>query len=265
MAPMLHPVAGTMAHSYVQAFDRELDAFREFAKTYRESTLLIDTYDVVEGARNVIRLADELESPRRVRGVRIDSGDLGGHAQTVRRLLDEAGLTDVEIMVSGGLDEHEIEQLIADEYPIDAFGVGTSMGVSDDAPALDVAYKLTSYAGRGRLKLSEGKSTLPCPKQVFREVRDGCAVKDKIGMADDETMGDPLLELVMKKGKRMGAGLESLKASKQRAAEKLSQLPAGLRRVGSPSFYPVEVTVALRDKQQQVTRELRAMNSPARC
>lgn len=256
------PVAGTMAHSYVQAFDRELDAFRDFTMTYRESTLLIDTYDVVEGARNVIRLAGELESPRRIRAVRIDSGNLGDLARTVRRLLDEAGLTQVEIMVSGGLDEFSIESLIAQGCPVDGFGVGTSMGVSDDAPSLDVAYKLTAYAGKGRLKLSAGKSTLPCRKQVFREVSDGCAVKDWIGLVDAEPEGEPLLELVMKKGKRIGVGLEGLAEAKARAEQKLQQLPSALRRIPHTSEYPVEVTAALRRKLGEVTREVRAANSP---
>lgn len=251
------PVAGTMAHSYVQAYDRELDAFRDFAQVYREPVLLIDTYDVLDGARNVIRLSEELEPPRRVRGVRIDSGDLGPLARTVRGLLDQAGLTEVEIVVSGGLDEHQVDRLVAEEHPIDGFGVGTSMGVSTDAPALDVAYKLTAYAGKGRLKLSSGKSTLPCRKQLFREIQDGRATNDWIGKADEDCPGEPLLELVMKKGKRVGASLESLNASRRRAKQRLAELPDPLRRVAEQASYRVEVTGALRDEQEHVIREIR--------
>jgi len=184
------PIAGTMAHSYIQAYDRELDAFRDFAAIYEHPVLLIDTYDVAEGARNVVRLAQELDAPERIRAVRIDSGDLGELARTVREILDDAGLTSVEIFVSGGLDEHEIERLVEGSFPVDGFGVGTSMGVSEDAPALDAAYKLTAYAGRGRLKLSSGKAILPCRKQIFRSHgSDDRATGDVIAMFDVEGSG----------------------------------------------------------------------------
>jgi nicotinate phosphoribosyltransferase len=253
------PVAGTMAHSYVQAYGRELDAFRDFATIYAESVLLIDTYDVVEGARNVVRLAAELGSSQRIRGVRIDSGDLGPLAKTVRKILDEAGLTNIEIFVSGGLDEFDIDRMVRDGYPIDGFGVGTSMGVSEDAPALDVAYKLTAYAGKGRLKLSRGKSTLPCRKQAFRELRDGRAAKDWLGIFDENAsaLGEPLLELVMQNGKRVGASLENVNAARRRAEHRLDQLPAALKRTApADPPYRVDVTDALQHKQQEVVREI---------
>lgn len=253
------PIAGTMAHSYIQAYDRELDAFRDFAAIYDDPVLLIDTYDVAEGARNVVRLARELDAPERIRAVRIDSGDLGELARTVREILDDAGLTSVEIFVSGGLDEHEIERLVEGSFPVDGFGVGTSMGVSEDAPALDAAYKLTAYAGSGRLKLSSGKAILPCRKQIFRSHgSDGRATGDVIAMFDEEGSGEPLLEKVMHEGTPIGAGLESLEKSRERARRRIAQLPSRVQRLmpAEPS-YPVEVSESLKKARRAVIERLK--------
>jgi nicotinate phosphoribosyltransferase len=155
------PIAGTMAHSFVQAHEDELTAFRAFARLYPDTVLLVDTYDTLLGIDRVIELARELGDAFRVRAVRLDSGDLAALAVEARRRLDAAGLHRVEVFASGGLDEHRIAELVARGAPIDGFGVGTRMGVSEDAPALDMAYKLTAYAGEGRLKLSPGKRILP--------------------------------------------------------------------------------------------------------
>ena len=252
------PLAGTMAHSYVEAYDRELDAFRDFAAIYEQPVLLIDTYDVAEGTRNVIRLAEELDSPRRIRGIRIDSGDLGSLARMVREMLDDAGLRSVQIFVSGGLDEDEIERLVQGSFPIDGFGVGTSMGVSEDAPALDIAYKLTAYAGTGRLKLSSGKSTLPCRKQVFRSLNsDGHASGDVIAKLDEDATGEPLLVQVMHKGKPIGSSLESLETSRQRARTRTARLPPRvLSLMPAEPPYPVEVSEALQKARREVIERL---------
>jgi nicotinate phosphoribosyltransferase len=259
LAGQIHgvPVTGTMAHSYIQAHTSELDAFRAFARLYGDTVLLVDTYDTIAGVRNVVRLAEELGDAFRIHAVRLDSGDLATLSKETRRILDEAGLSDVGIFASGALDEYEVERLLAAGAPIDGFGVGTRMGVSADAPALDIAYKLSEYGGRGRLKLSPGKPILPGPKQIFREEANGVAVHDTIACADERLPGRPLLQPVMRAGKRLAAGGITLTETRAHAAAQLQQLPERLRR-NAPADppYPVSVSERLRALQRDVTREV---------
>ena len=193
------PVAGTMAHSYVQSFESELDAFRTFSRRTPGTTLIVDTYDSLRGVRNVVALAAERGDDFDVAAIRLDSGDLAALAFSARHLLDEAGLQRVRIFVSGGLDENRVSALVARGAPIDAFGVGTRMGVSDDAPALECVYKLTAYDGVGRIKLSPGKRVLPGRKQIWRTDGD----HDEIGREGEELPGRPLLRTVMRDGQRL--------------------------------------------------------------
>ncbi|HVY64404.1 MAG TPA: nicotinate phosphoribosyltransferase, partial [Gammaproteobacteria bacterium] len=163
------PVFGTMAHSFVQAHDTEDAAFEHFIDSHRGViTLLIDTYDTETAARRVVELARR-RPDRPIASVRIDSGDLGALARRVRTIFDAASLRDIRILASGGLDEHSVARLVADGAPIDGFGIGTSLDVADDCPALDCAYKLQEYAGRPRRKRSTGKATWPGAKQVWRQ------------------------------------------------------------------------------------------------
>ena len=155
------PVAGTLAHSYIQAHGDEAAAFRAFANLYPNTVLLVDTYDTLTGVQKIIDLANQLGEDFKIRAVRLDSGDLLDLSLRVRAALDQAGLSHIQIIASGSLDEYEIDRLLTSGAPIDGFGVGTAMGVSADAPYLDIVYKLTSYAGDGRVKLSANKPVLP--------------------------------------------------------------------------------------------------------
>ncbi len=239
------PVTGTMAHSYVEAHDSEVEAFRAFSALYPETILLVDTYDTLDGVRKVIDLMNETGDEVQVRGIRLDSGDLAALARSSRTLLDEAGLTDVMIFASGGLDEHTIANLLDRGAPIDGFGVGTRMGTSADQPALDTAYKLSGYAGTPRMKLAPEKSNLPGRKQVVRQYEDGTAVRDVIATEDEQTNGAPLLERVMADGERTEAGApRPLSAIREHAAARLDELPSRLR---APTANPEDYDVVLSD------------------
>ena len=252
-------VSGTMAHSYVQAHDDELAAFRAFVASHPDTTLLVDTYDTVGGVEAVIRLARELGDNFRVRALRLDSGDLASLARSARRMLDDAGLDRVELFASGGLDEHSIAALVAAGAPIDGFGVGTRVDTSDDAPYLECVYKLVAYAGRGRIKLSSAKATLPGRKQVYRVVEGGEAVRDVIARHDEPLAGEPLMVQVMEGGCRLPAGEESLDAIRERARVEIARLPARLRALEpTQPPYPVGVSAALRASEREVREALDA-------
>lgn len=246
------PIAGTMAHSYVQAHAHEADAFRDFAQIYPETVLLVDTYDTLQGVRKVIALAEELGERFKVRAIRLDSGDMGTLSRQARGLLDAAGLSQVGIFVSGGLDEEQIAALVAAEAPIDGFGVGTDLMVSTDAPALDIAYKLTEYGGAGRMKLSTDKKSLPGRKQVFRQIEDGVLTRDVIARHDEKLPGTPLLRPVMRQGERLSPA-EPLDEIRARCSEQLARLPAELLKL-APAARPfeAEVSPALKDFEREV-------------
>lgn len=255
------PVAGTMGHSYIQAHDSEAGAFNAFAALYPNTTLLIDTYDTVAAAQRIAALARRRRNPLKLGAVRLDSGDLASLSRQVRAVLDGAGLHQVEIIASGGLDEFEIDRLLDRGAPIDAFGVGTAMGVSADAPALDIAYKLTEYDGIGRLKLSAGKSILPGRKQVFRREGAGRYAGDDIGRWTEALPGEPLLRCVMKNGQRIPETIEPIAAMRQRAGEALARLPpALLAREPAAEPYPVTISPVLAAHESEVRRVIAARN-----
>jgi nicotinate phosphoribosyltransferase len=251
------PIAGTMAHSFVQAHDDESEAFRRFVRVHPETILLVDTYDTEQGVRKTVELARELGSAFRVRGVRLDSGDLGRLSRRAREILDAAGLGSVQIVASGGLDEHQVAALVDAGAPIEGFGVGTSMGIAADAPGLDIAYKLVAYAGRGRMKLSSGKATLPGRKQVFRLESGSEAQRDILARHDEVQPGRPLLRQVMEAGRRSDAGREDLETARGRARREIVRLPARIRALepADPPF-PVEISPALEESREQVKRRV---------
>jgi len=248
------PVFGTMAHSFVEAHDDEARAFEHFAASQPDNVvLLIDTYDTEAGARKVVDLAPRLrERGIRIKGVRLDSGDLADHAFKVRRILDEGGCTDVTIFASSSLDEYVLEDLAARGAPIDGFGIGTRLDTSKDAPSLDCAYKLIEYAGIPRRKRSEGKATWPGRKQVYRRYgEDGKLLEDILTLASDQAGGEPLLRPVMQGGRRIDSP-ESLATIRKRVADGLAKLPESLRALKPVTAYPVRISPAL----QALTREV---------
>ncbi|MCK9919464.1 nicotinate phosphoribosyltransferase [Microbacteriaceae bacterium K1510] len=241
------PVAGTMAHSYIQVHTDEAQAFEDFARTRPNGViLLIDTYDTEQGARKVVELAPKLKADGiTIFGVRIDSGDLTAHARKVRKILDDGGLKDVIILVSGGINEDVLLQMKAENAPIDGFGIGVNLDSSIDAPSLDCAYKLQEYAGIPRRKRSEGKATWPGRKQVWRAYDlDGRMAGDVLSIETDKHPGETLIVPVMRDGKRL-APPPSLDEIRARAARDLARLPEPLRQLEQGVTYPVKVADAL--------------------
>ncbi|MCX8102455.1 MAG: nicotinate phosphoribosyltransferase [Geminicoccaceae bacterium] len=254
------PIYGTMAHSFVQAFGSEREAFEAFARSRpRALILLIDTYEVEAAARLVVAMAPELAARGTpVQGVRIDSGDLAAHARAVRAILDEGGLSQVKIFASGGLDEQTLARHRAEAVPIDGYGIGTSLTTSTDWPALDCAYKLVAYAGEPRRKRSEGKATWPGAKQVWRRYENGVMAGDRLGLAEETLEGEPLLVPVMRGGRRVGP-LPTLAEARACCARQLAALPEPLRGLepAAPP-YPVEPTTALLALAERCDRLQRA-------
>jgi nicotinate phosphoribosyltransferase len=249
-------VSGTMAHSYVMAFGDELEAFRQFARDHPgRAVFLIDTFDTEEGARRAAQVAEELRSEDiSVRGVRLDSGDLDALSKSVRKILDDAGFHELKIFASGDLDEYRVRELVRSQAAIDAFGVGTQLGTSADAPFLGGVYKLVEYDGRPVLKLSAQKTTLPGRKQVHRNVVSGQTDHDVIALEGEELGGEPLLEVVMKDGRRI-APQEPIEAMHDRfaaALEGLSEELLALEPAGEP--YEVGLSPRLREVVADATR-----------
>lgn len=238
------PLSGTMAHSFVMSFDDEADAFRTYARSFPGGvTLLIDTYDTIEGAHRAVEVARELaDEGIAIDGVRLDSGDLVELSCKVRAILDEAGLEDTRIIASGDLDEHRIAALVADGAAIDAFGVGTQLGTSADAPALSAVYKLVEDTAGPKMKLALGKVTLPGRKQVWRfDDRDVLALHD-----EDVPGGRPLLRQVMAGGRRLGPP-EPLADVRARCLAGLAALPPLLRSLepSADPLWPVDTSPGL--------------------
>jgi len=250
------PMFGTMAHSFVQAHDDEAAAFADFARAQPDNTtLLIDTYDTARAAHKVVALA---RSGVAVQGVRIDSGDLGAHAREVRHILDDGGLKHARIFASGNLDEHRVHALVESGAPIDAFGIGTRMNVSADAPFLDCAYKLVEYAGRPRRKRSEGKATWPGRKQVFRSFdATGTMTGDLLARDGDQARGTTLLGPVLRAGQRVGPS-PTLAALRERARGQMAALPTALRALAPASPYPVDVAASVRALADEVDAQTSA-------
>ena len=248
------PISGTMAHSFVTAFESEIEAFEAYANLFPDSAvLLIDTFDTVQGARNAAIVGKRMrQKGKALMGVRLDSGDMIALSREVRRILDEAGLAEVKIFASSGFDEHALQRLIAGGARIDAFGVGTRMGVSADMPYLDMVYKMVRMGTRDVRKVSEGKITLAGEKQVFRQMdQDRRFQGDIIGLRDDPPDGAvALLVPAMEKGRPVGP-MPTLEEIRARFAENFEKLDERYKRIENPDTYPVRVSDRLEEIQKK--------------
>ncbi len=246
------PVFGTAAHSWVQAFPTEREAYERLQNLLGDATVyLIDTYDTIEGAK----LAASLGRP--VWGVRLDSGNLVELSREVRRILDDAGLPDVKIMATSDLNEYKILEFAAARAPIDAFGVGTDLATSTDSPNLGVVYKLVELDGRSTAKFSEDKHTLPGAKQVFRFAGHDCIACswECLGCGPGEPEAKALLRPVLLGGKLVEP-LPDVAASQQYAAESIKRLPMAIRSLfDTEQHYPVEHSPALVALYEKVQHE----------
>jgi nicotinate phosphoribosyltransferase len=246
------PISGTMAHSYVGAFDSERDAFFAYSETFPDHCIfLIDTYDTIEGAKTAAAVAKEMKKKgHALLGVRLDSGDTVSLSQGVRKILDDAGLCDVKIFASSGFDEFKIDRVLSEGAKIDAFGVGTKLGVSADAPFVDVVYKMVHFKDRDVRKLSPGKVTLAGEKQVFRKKKSrGYFVEDIIGVRDECILeGEPLLEKVMANGiiLRPQPPLDEIR---KRFELNFSRLDKKYKSIHDTAVYPVLLSSCLKKLQ----------------
>jgi nicotinate phosphoribosyltransferase len=249
------PASGTMAHSFIQAYGDEREAFTVFARHFGPRTVfLVDTFDTRTGLERAIDVAADCRAGGvEPMGVRLDSGDLLELSRHARRRLDDAGFPEMKVLVSGGLDEYEIERLLDAGAPIDGFGVGSSLAVSSDVPVLDTVYKLVDYDGRPVRKTSEGKATWPGRKQVWRHWNDRA---DTLGLLEEAAPagGEPMLEEVMGDGRRTAAGRPDLGRASARFEEQWGRLPEEVRRLRDPDRWPVRPSERLERLTEQVDR-----------
>ncbi|MCM8773502.1 MAG: nicotinate phosphoribosyltransferase, partial [Candidatus Omnitrophica bacterium] len=257
------PVVGTMAHSFVMSFEREIESFLAFAKQFpTKSILLIDTYNTEQGIEKAIRIAKTLQKEGfTLLGVRLDSGDLAKDSNYVRAVLDRNGLIDTLILVSGNLDEYKINKLVEEKKPIDMFGVGTHMGCSSDQPFTDVIYKLVEIKEKNKqfiptMKLSEGKITLPGRKQIFRIFnRDGLMEKDYIGLREEKLEGKKLLKMLMKNGHPLYRR-KTIEEKRKLLLEKMKKLPEKFKNIDIKENYPVHLSKKLISLTEEIKHNI---------
>ncbi len=257
------PIYGTMAHSFVMAFENEEKSFEAYAKTFPDSsTLLVDTYDTLKGVEKARKIAKRLESKgHKLKAIRLDSGDLASLSKSARKILDSNGLKHVDIFASGNLDEYKIEELLNKGAKIDAFGVGTSMGVSKDSPYCDVVYKLVEISNHGKhlptMKLSQGKVTYPGKKQIYRITdKNGNYVKDILALEDEKIYGEKMLTEFMENGKIIQK-MPSLNETRKAAKENLARLPDKYKKLMNPINYDVKISGKLRKLTQKLNKALK--------
>lgn len=247
------PAIGTMAHSWIMAYDDEYKSFEDFQKVFPDNTiLLIDTYDTLKGAQLASKIGEKLK------GIRLDSGNISLLSKRVRRILDHAGLEKVTITVSGDLNEYKISELLKKRAPIDSFGVGTEMVTSKDSPALNGVYKLVEQDEGGRLipkmKFSEDKITYPARKQIYRFFDKGQkAKKDIVGLADEAHKVKELLLPVIRNGK-LSYHIPTVQETQKFAQKNLSSLPEKFRRLDCKTSYPVFFSKRLKEIKERIVK-----------
>jgi len=257
------PVAGTMAHSFVMAFRQEIDSFLAYSNTFPDkTTLLVDTYDTAKGISNAVNIGLYLRAQgHRLQAIRLDSGDIVLLSKLARKMLDKAGLSYVKIFASGNLDEFKIKSLISRGAKVDNFGVGTNMGTSDDAPSLDIIYKISEVTNEdGRflptMKLSQGKVTYPGRKQVFRlQDTRGRFIKDILGLEKEKINARPLLKKVVDKG-RIIYNAPTLDEIRRYLKNNLSRFLQGLKEIDGKYKYPVVISPQLKKLRQSIRHQL---------
>jgi nicotinate phosphoribosyltransferase len=243
------PVVGTVAHSFIMTFEREEEAFEAFLKAFPEKgILLVDTYDTLEGVKKAIQTAKKLGL--NLPGVRLDSGNIVELSKETRKLLDEVGFKNAKIVVSGGLDEYKIDEILREGASVDAFGVGTHFGTSSDSPYIDFVYKLVEYDGKPVMKTSTGKKMYPGRKQVFRRW-----TEDTVGIHGENLEGEPLLSKLIENG-RLILELPSLKESREYFLERFSKLPSEIKDICKKVEYPVKISPKLEKLYESVKEEI---------
>ncbi|MDW8034384.1 MAG: nicotinate phosphoribosyltransferase [Nitrososphaerota archaeon] len=241
------PVFGTMAHSYIEAFPSEREAFKTWIKSWGTDTvLLVDTYDTLRGVRNAMEIVEELTGKKELKGIRMDSGDMVRLSKEARKILNAAGFVSTKIFVSGGLDEYVIDEYLNKGAEMDVFGVGSSLVTSDDVPKIDIVYKLVESEENSklvpRMKIAENeKVTLPGAKQVFRIEKNDKYIKDVIGLFNEDLEGEKKLVQIFKDGELVYK-LPSLDEIREKAQTELKKLPEEYRRIRNPATYPVEIS-----------------------
>ena len=245
------PTMGTQAHAWIMAFGDEVEAFRKFGALFPNAcTLLVDTYDTLEGVRNAIRSGVPMQA------IRLDSGDLAELSKQARKILDEAGQKHVKIVGSGDLNEYKIVDLRGVGACVDAFGVGTEMVTSRDEPTLYAIYKLveqeTPTGVVGRVKMAKDKISYPYAKQTFRHYSPtGQLDHDLIARATEPQAGDPLMVPIMKNG-QLVAPLPTLEDARHRCASQRDKLPTRLHQLSIVEPYPVRFSEHLESEARRL-------------
>lgn len=276
------PIAGTMAHSFVQSYEDELLAFRDFAECWPDHcVLLVDTYDSLHsGIPNAIKIAQEMAARgKKLKGIRLDSGDLAYLSKKARQMLDAAGLKEVKIIASNQLSEDVVKSLLEQEAPIDIFGVGTNLVIGAPDAALDGVYKLAAANNKPCIKLSEtlSKITLPFKKQTYRvlDAEGRFFGADVITLVDEEAIEmmhhpfeeskslslknykkEPLLHKVMEEGKRLSA-VKTLAEIAEYSQQRLAKLAIEYKRLINPHTYKVGLSSKLKMQRDSMIKKMR--------